>query len=131
VTLRAAMVAAEVADVVLFAARIKPDNVASARCATAVGLVPDTAVRTERASSTTSRGANLGKIRNPAQWPTVWPCHADSSVFSALETLQIPTSPSSRTRVLTCAFKEHRRFPHVPLPIVSGTSPVRRGRNDA
>jgi hypothetical protein len=74
------MVAAEVADVVLFAARIKPDNVASARCAIAVGLVPDTAVRTGRASSTTSGGANLG-IRNPAQWPTVWPCHAGSSIF--------------------------------------------------
>lgn len=43
-TLRAAMDAAEVADVVVFAAGIEPDNVASARCATAAGLVPDSPV---------------------------------------------------------------------------------------
>jgi RimJ/RimL family protein N-acetyltransferase len=40
----AAMHAPEVADVVLLAAGIEPDNVASARCAAAAGLVPDTAV---------------------------------------------------------------------------------------
>ena len=39
-TLRAAMDAAEVADVVLFAAGIEPDNVASVRCAVAAGLLP-------------------------------------------------------------------------------------------
>jgi RimJ/RimL family protein N-acetyltransferase len=42
-TLLAAMDAAEVADVVLFAAGIEPDNVASARCAAAAGLIPGTA----------------------------------------------------------------------------------------
>jgi RimJ/RimL family protein N-acetyltransferase len=43
-TLRAAMDAPEVAEVVLFAAGIDADNVASARCAAAAGLFPDTAV---------------------------------------------------------------------------------------
>jgi RimJ/RimL family protein N-acetyltransferase len=43
-TLRAAMDAAEVADVVLFAAGIETGNVASARCATAAGLLPETAI---------------------------------------------------------------------------------------
>jgi RimJ/RimL family protein N-acetyltransferase len=43
-TLLAAMDAPEVADVVLFAAGIEADNVASARCAAAAGLVPDSAV---------------------------------------------------------------------------------------
>ncbi|WP_213011883.1 GNAT family N-acetyltransferase [Paractinoplanes toevensis] len=42
-TLRACMAAPEVADVVLFAAGIEPDNVASARCAVAAGLLPETA----------------------------------------------------------------------------------------
>jgi RimJ/RimL family protein N-acetyltransferase len=42
--LLAAINAAEVADVVLFAAGIEPDNLPSARCATAAGLTPDTAV---------------------------------------------------------------------------------------
>ena len=41
-TLRAAMTAPEVADVVLFAAGIEPANIASARCATAAGLLPAT-----------------------------------------------------------------------------------------
>lgn len=40
--LLAAMDAPEVADVVLFAAGIEPDNVASVRCAAAAGLAPDT-----------------------------------------------------------------------------------------
>jgi RimJ/RimL family protein N-acetyltransferase len=40
-TLLAAVHAPEVADVVLFAAGIEPDNVASARCAGAAGLRPD------------------------------------------------------------------------------------------
>jgi RimJ/RimL family protein N-acetyltransferase len=40
-TLRAVMAAPEVADVVLFAAGIEPGNVASARCAVAAGLLPD------------------------------------------------------------------------------------------
>jgi len=43
-TLHAVMDAVEVADVVLFAAGIEPGNVASARCATAAGLLADTAV---------------------------------------------------------------------------------------
>jgi RimJ/RimL family protein N-acetyltransferase len=38
--LRAAMAAPEVADVRLFAAGIEPENVASARCAVAAGLLP-------------------------------------------------------------------------------------------
>ena len=41
-TLRAVLAAPEVADVVLFAAGIEPGNVASARCATAAGLLPQT-----------------------------------------------------------------------------------------
>ena len=41
-TLRAVMAAPEVADVVLFAAGIEPENVASARCAAAAGMLPDT-----------------------------------------------------------------------------------------
>ena len=41
-TLRAMMAAPEVADVVLFAAGIEPDNVASVRCAAAAGLTPET-----------------------------------------------------------------------------------------
>ena len=42
--LLAAVHAPEVADVILFAAGIEPDNVPSARCAAAAGLTPDTAV---------------------------------------------------------------------------------------
>ncbi|NMO52896.1 GNAT family N-acetyltransferase [Actinoplanes sp. TBRC 11911] len=42
--LLAAMAAPEVADVVLFAAGIEPDNLASVRCAAAASLVPDTRV---------------------------------------------------------------------------------------
>jgi RimJ/RimL family protein N-acetyltransferase len=42
--LLAAIHAPEVADVVLFAAGIEPDNVPSARCAAAAGLTPDTAL---------------------------------------------------------------------------------------
>jgi RimJ/RimL family protein N-acetyltransferase len=41
-TLRSVMDAPEVADVVLFAAGIEPGNVASARCAIAAGLLPET-----------------------------------------------------------------------------------------
>jgi RimJ/RimL family protein N-acetyltransferase len=43
-TLRAVMDAPEAADVVLFAAGIEPDNIASARCAASAGLVPDSDV---------------------------------------------------------------------------------------
>jgi RimJ/RimL family protein N-acetyltransferase len=43
-TLRAVMDDPEVADVVLFAAGIEPDNVASARCAVSAGLLPDSDV---------------------------------------------------------------------------------------
>ncbi|MGW4946087.1 GNAT family N-acetyltransferase [Actinoplanes sp. NPDC004185] len=39
--LLAVMAAPEVADVVLFAAGVEPDNVASARCAAAAGMRPD------------------------------------------------------------------------------------------
>jgi RimJ/RimL family protein N-acetyltransferase len=42
--LRAAVDEPEVADVVLFAAGIEPDNVASARCAASAGLLPDSDV---------------------------------------------------------------------------------------
>jgi RimJ/RimL family protein N-acetyltransferase len=41
-TLRVVLAAPEVADVVLFAAGIEPGNVASARCAVAAGLRPET-----------------------------------------------------------------------------------------
>lgn len=40
-TLRTVVGSPEVADVVLFAAGIEPDNVASARCAVAAGFTPD------------------------------------------------------------------------------------------
>jgi RimJ/RimL family protein N-acetyltransferase len=41
-SLRAAVMAPEVADVVLFAAGIEPDNTASIRCATAAGFMAET-----------------------------------------------------------------------------------------
>jgi RimJ/RimL family protein N-acetyltransferase len=39
--LTAAMSAPDVADVVIFAAGMEPDNVASVRCATSAGFTPD------------------------------------------------------------------------------------------